>query len=49
MDILHIIRTRRSVGKVRSELPARADIEAMLEAATYAPTTTRSSRGASSS
>ncbi len=37
MDILHIIRTRRSVGKVRSELPARADIEAMLEAATYAP------------
>ncbi len=37
MDILDVIRTRRSVGKVHSDLPPRADIEAMLEAATYAP------------
>ncbi len=37
MDLLHAIRTRRSIGKVRPDLPPRADIEAMLEAATCAP------------
>lgn len=37
MDILDTIRTRRSIARVRPNLPPRADIEAMLEAATYAP------------
>lgn len=36
-DVLEVIHTRRSVGQVTPERPPRAAIEAMLEAATYAP------------
>lgn len=37
MDVLEAIRTRRSVGAVRPEMPPREAIEAILEAATWAP------------
>ncbi len=38
MDVLKAIHTRRSVGRVKPEpLPPKADIAAMLEAATWAP------------
>jgi nitroreductase len=37
MDVLEAIRTRRTVGKMRSELPPREVIEELLEAATWAP------------
>ncbi len=37
MATLEAIRTRRSVGKVRPERPPREAIEAILEAATWAP------------
>ena len=37
MGVLEAIRTRRSVGKVRPERPPREAIEAVLEAATWAP------------
>lgn len=37
MDVQQAIRTRRSVGKVKAELPPREQIEAILEAATHAP------------
>jgi nitroreductase len=37
MGVLEAIRTRRSVGKMRRERPPREAIEAILEAATWAP------------
>lgn len=37
MDVLEAIRTRRTVGKMRPELPPRELIEEILEAATWAP------------
>ncbi|MGH2531909.1 MAG: nitroreductase family protein [Thermomicrobiales bacterium] len=37
MDVLEAIRTRRSVGTVRPEAPSRETIEAILDAATWAP------------
>jgi nitroreductase len=37
MDVLEAIRTRRTVGKIRPEVPPRALIEELLEAATWAP------------
>jgi nitroreductase len=37
MDVLEAIRTRRTVGKIRPELPPREVIEELLEAATWAP------------
>ena len=37
MGVLEAIRTRRSVGAVLAERPPRAAIEAILEAATWAP------------
>ncbi len=37
MDVLEAIRTRRSIGKVLPDLPPRAVIEELLEAASWAP------------
>jgi nitroreductase len=37
MDVLEAIRTRRTAGKIRPELPPREIIEELLEAATWAP------------
>lgn len=37
MDVLEAIRSRRTAGKMRDELPPRALIEELLEAATWAP------------
>jgi nitroreductase len=37
MDVLEVIRTRRSIGAVSPELPPREVIEEILEAATWAP------------
>ena len=37
MNVLEAIRTRRSIGKVRPERPPREAIEAIIEAATWAP------------
>lgn len=37
MELIDIIRERRSIGKVTSELPPCEQIKAMLEAATWAP------------
>ena len=37
MDVLEAIRTRRTAGKMRPELPPRELIEELLEAATWAP------------
>lgn len=37
MGVLEAIRTRRSVGQVRAEVPPRAVIEEVIEAATWAP------------
>ena len=37
MDVLEAIRTRRTAGKMRDELPPRELIEELLEAATWAP------------
>src|ERR687898_861221 len=37
MDVLEAIRTRRTVGKIRAEMPPRELIEELLEAATWAP------------
>lgn len=37
MNVVDAIRTRRSVKRVTDQMPPKADIEAMLEAATYAP------------
>lgn len=37
MDTLTAIRTRRSIGRVRQELPPKEAIELILEAATWAP------------
>jgi nitroreductase len=37
MDVLEVIRTRRSIGAVSQELPPREIIEEILEAATWAP------------
>jgi nitroreductase len=37
MDVMEAIRGRRSVGKMRKELPPREAIETILEAGTWAP------------
>jgi len=37
MDVLEAIRTRRTAGKMRPDLPPREAIEELLEAATWAP------------
>lgn len=37
MDVLEAIRTRRTAGKIRAEVPPRELIEELLEAATWAP------------
>lgn len=37
MSVFEVIRTRRSIGKVKPDRPPREKIERMLEAATYAP------------
>src|SRR4051812_12135240 len=37
MDVLEAIRTRRTAGKIRPEVPPREAIEELLEAATWAP------------
>ena len=37
MDVLEAIRTRRTAGKIRADVPPRALIEELLEAATWAP------------
>jgi nitroreductase len=37
MQILEAIRSRRSIGKVTDQQPTRAQIEAILDAATWAP------------
>ena len=37
LAVLEAIRTRRSMGKVRSDRPPRAAIEAIIDAATWAP------------
>lgn len=37
LDILELIKSRRSIGKVKEEAPPREMIEKMLEAATWAP------------
>jgi nitroreductase len=37
MDVLEAIRTRRTAGKIRGDVPPRALIEELLEAATWAP------------
>jgi nitroreductase len=37
MDVLEAIRTRRTAGKIRPDVPPRAVIEELLEAATWAP------------
>src|SRR5215213_9737109 len=37
MDVLEVIKTRRSVGKVTQECPPRAVIEQILDAASWAP------------
>lgn len=37
MDVIEAIRSRRSIGKMRPEAPTRAQIEKLLEMATYAP------------
>lgn len=37
MDVLKAIHSRRSIGKVREELPRKEDIEQVLEAARWAP------------
>jgi nitroreductase len=37
MDVLEAIRTRRSIGVVRPDVPSREVIEAILDAATWAP------------
>lgn len=37
MDVLDAIRTRRSIGTMRPEMPPRSVIEEVLEAATWAP------------
>jgi nitroreductase len=37
MDVLEAIRTRRTAGKIRAEVPPRALVEELLEAATWAP------------
>ena len=37
MDVMTAIATRRSIGAMRPDVPPRAAIAAMLEAATYAP------------
>lgn len=37
MDVLEAIRTRRTAGKMRPEVPPRETIEELLEAATWAP------------
>src|SRR5262245_19210488 len=36
-DLLEAIRTRRSTGQVRQDVPPRETIEAILEAASWAP------------
>ena len=37
MDVLEAIRTRRTAGKIRADVPPREVIEELLEAATWAP------------
>jgi nitroreductase len=37
MDVLEAIRTRRTAGKIRPDVPPRALIEEIIEAATWAP------------
>src|SRR5829696_9071699 len=37
MDVLEAIRTRRTAGKIRGDVPPREVIEELLEAATWAP------------
>jgi nitroreductase len=37
MDVLEAIRTRRTAGKIRADVPPREAIEELLEAATWAP------------
>ena len=37
MSVFEAIRNRRSIGKVKPDMPPREKIERMLEAATYAP------------
>ena len=37
MDVLEAIRTRRTAGKIRPDLPPREVIEELLESATWAP------------
>ena len=37
MDVLEAIRTRRTAGKIRADVPPRELIEELLEAATWAP------------
>jgi nitroreductase len=37
MDVLEAIRTRRTAGKIRGDVPPRELIEELLEAATWAP------------
>ena len=37
MDVLEAIRTRRTAGKIRADVPPRKLIEELLEAATWAP------------
>ena len=37
MDVLEAIRTRRTAGKIKPEVPPRETIEELLEAATWAP------------
>jgi len=37
MTVFEVIKARRSVGKMKPDLPARQTIERILEAATYAP------------
>lgn len=37
MDVMELIRTRRSVGKMTDQMPSRTAVEQLLEAATWAP------------
>ncbi len=37
MSIIELIKQRRSIGKMTTEVPTRAQIETILEAATHAP------------
>src|SRR5262245_31266783 len=37
MDVLEAIRTRRTAGKIRTDVPPRELLEELLEAATWAP------------